>query len=109
MSILDKKQEELSAKRKAARIKHINSTLSNEIVRCWHEGWDLLWDHSDPQEVLDALGSDAEEVFDINEQTVSFLNTVLSGRKQEQIDSILSKVATKPATQTDENGNVTII
>lgn len=109
MSILDKNQEAQNAKRKASRVKHINAVLANEIVRCWHEGWDLIWDHDDPQEVLNALGEDASEVFEINEQTVSFLANVLSGRKQDQIDAILAKVAAKPATQTDENGNVTII
>jgi hypothetical protein len=109
MSILDNNQQEPSAERKAARIKFLNSAISQELIKSWNEGWDLVWGHSNPQDVLDALGEDASEVFDINEQTVIYLNNVLSGRKQEEVDSILAKAATKPATQTDENGNVTII
>ena len=95
--------------RKAARIKHINLVLANEIIKCWNQGWDLIWSHENPQEVLDSLGEDAGEIFDINEATLVFLSNVLSGRRQSELDAIFAKVAVKPNTQTNENGNVTII
>jgi len=98
-----------SPEKKASRIKYINVALANEIIRCWHEGWGLIWDDPNPQAVLDALGEDAGELFAINEETLLFLSNALGGRRQSELDSILAKVATKPATTTDENGNVTII
>ena len=69
----------------------------------------MIWDDANPQAVLDALGEDAAEVFEINEHTVAFMAGVLGGRRQAELDAILAKVAAKPETQTDENGNVTII
>ena len=109
MSILDKSTSQIDPARKAARIKHLNLVIANEIIRSWNEGWDLIWSDENPQAVLDALGGDAGEVFDINEATIGFLMNVLGGRRQAELDSILAKVSVKPETQTDENGNVTII
>lgn len=95
--------------RKAARIKHLNLVMANQMIKSWNEGWDLIWSDENPQAVLDALGEDAGEVFDINEANLVFLSNVLSGRRQSELDAIFAKVAVKPNTQTDENGNVTII
>ena len=95
--------------RKAARIKHLNLVMANQMIKSWNEGWDLIWSDENPQAVLDALGEDAGEVFDINEANLVFLSNVLTGRRQPELDAIFAKVAAKPNTQTDENGNVTII
>ena len=97
-----------SPKKKASRIKYLNVALANEIIRCWHEGWDMIWSDPNPQAVLDALGEDAGELFDINEQTLTYLNNVLGGRRQSELDNIFAKVSAKPETTTDENGNVKI-
>jgi len=111
MSILNEipQPSQNSAKKKASRLKYLNVAIANEIIRVWNEGWDLIWSDPNPQAVLDELGEDAGEVFDINEQTIIFLANVLGGRRQAELDAILAKVATKPETETDENGNVTII
>ena len=111
MSILNDTtlSEENSAAKKAARIKFLNKVIADEIIKSWNKGWDMIWDDANPQAVLDALGEDAAEVFEINEHTVAFMVGVLGGRRQAELDAILAKVTVKPETQTDENGNVTII
>lgn len=111
MSLLNDttQSSENSPEKKASRIKHLNVAIANEMIRCWHQGWDMIWSDPNPQAVLDVLGEDAGELFDINEQTLTYLNNVLGGRRQSDLDNIFAKVAAKPATETDQDGNVTII
>jgi len=68
-----------------------------------------LWDNEDPQAVLDAIGSDAEELFYLSNQFATFLHAMLThaGDAQSLIElgEILGKV--KPVT-VHEDGAVTI-
>ena len=111
MSILNENptSRTTEVQRKASRVKFLTKALADEILRSWNEGWDLIWEDENPQEILDILGEDAGEIFDLNEHTILFLSNILGGRRQSQLDGVVSKLGSKPETQTDENGNVTII
>jgi hypothetical protein len=96
------------AEKKAVRVKYLTKAIADQIIKTWNEGWDLIWNDENPQLVLDALGEDAGEVFELNTVTMMYLAEILGGRKQSELDKILLKVAQKPPTEVDENGNVSI-
>lgn len=110
MSILNTDtQPVLSDAQRAARQSRVSSRqLAETIVRMWHQGWDVIWSNSDPAAVLAELGTDAGELFELNEALVAFLATTLAGKRQEDLDAILAKVAAKPATTVAADGTVTI-
>ena len=95
-------------KRSARRVEFLTRALTDEMINSWHSGWDLIWDNTNPQDVLNELGENGAEVFELSEKTIAFLSDVLSGKRQEELNQILSKAAAKPETSIDENGNVTI-
>ena len=110
MSILNETPVKTTeAQKKADRLRFLTRSLITEVYRSWNEIHDTIWKSPNPQEILNELKSDAAEILDINEETMQFLSSVLQGRKQSQVDSIISKIASTPETKTDEDGNVTII
>ena len=110
MSILNEIPVKITeAQKKADRLRFLTSALINEVNRSWNEIHDTIWKSPNPQEILNELKSDASEILEINEETMMFLTSVLQGRKQSQVDSIISKIASTPETKTDEEGNVKII
>lgn len=97
------------AQKKADRLRFLTKTLIKEIYRSWNEIHDTIWNNPNPQEILNELHGDAEEVLEINEETLKFLSSVLQGRQQSYVDGMISKVASTPETKSDKDGNATII
>ena len=110
MSLLTEKiKEATKAEQKAVRIKYLTIANINETIRCWHETQDLIWKDENPQDILDALGEDAGDILDLNKEVLNYLNSILGGRRQSELDNIIAKISTQKETQTDEDGNVTIL
>tara|TARA_R110002167_G_scaffold123016_1_gene301870 strand:- start:9912 stop:10256 length:345 start_codon:yes stop_codon:yes gene_type:complete len=86
------------------------SELSSGIVETWERGFNLIWRNrqATPAEVLAELGTDAVEVFELSEHTVSFIGATLTGRDDAEFARILAKLAKIPATTRNEDGSVTI-
>jgi hypothetical protein len=110
MSVLENQSGPVltNGERAAKQVRRATSQMAFQLIQSWNHGWDLIWSSEDPSAVLAALGTDAAEVFELNEQLVTYLTTTLTGRRQDDLDAILAKVAAKPATTTAENGTVTI-
>ena len=110
MSVLDPTQANplTPAERAARQVKRATSQMAYQLIQSWNHGWDLLWSSSDPAAVLAELGTDAGEIFQLNEDIIVYLNTTLVGRKQDDLDAINAKVAAKPVTTTAADGSVTI-
>jgi hypothetical protein len=96
------------AERSARQLKRATSQMAYNLIQSWNHAWDLIWSSSDPAAVLEELGTDAAEVFELNEMLISYFVSSLTGRRQADLDAILAKVAAKPATTTNEDGTVTI-
>ena len=96
------------AERSAKQIRRATSQMAYNLIQSWNHGWDLIWNSADPAGVLQELGTDAGEVFELNEQLVAYFVTALTDRRQADLDAILAKVAAKPATTTAQDGTVTI-
>ena len=92
----------------ASEVKTTPSSIASSILFKWHAGWDKVWSAPDPSAVLAELGTDAAEVFQLNEEIIAFLNTSLAGRRQADLDEVNAKVAAKPATTTHPDGTITI-
>ena len=82
--------------------------MAFQLIQSWNHGWDLIWSAEDPAAVLAELGTDAGEIFQLNEDLLTYLNTTLAGRKQNDLDAINAKVSAKPATTVAPDGTVTI-
>jgi len=111
MSILENQRSPVlsNGERSARQVKRATSQMAYQLIRSWHHGWDLVWSAEDPAAVLAEIGTDAAEIFELNEELIAFFGTALAGRRQEDLDEIMAKVALKPATETAEDGSVTIV
>jgi len=110
MSVLDNTQApQVSPEVRAARqVKRATAQMAYQLIQSWNHGWDLIWSSEDPAAVLAELGTDAGEIFTLNEDLITYFNTTLAGRKQDDLDAIMAKVAAKPATTVANDGSVTI-
>ena len=111
MSVLDPTNQApqfTEAERAARQVKRATSQMAYQLIQSWNHGWDLIWSAEDPAAVLAELGTDAGEIFQLNEDIIVYLNTTLVGRKQDDLDAINAKVAAKPVTTTAADGSVTI-
>jgi hypothetical protein len=110
MSVLDQTQPNplTPAERSAKQVNRATSQMAYQLIQSWNHGWDLIWSSADPAAVLAELGTEAGELFQLNEDIIVYLNTTLAGRKQDELDAINAKVAAKPATTTAADGSVTI-
>ena len=95
--------------KKALRVKYVNCAMIKELIRFWNESNDSIWMDSNPKAILDALGENAEEILEIDNEILNLLSNILGGRRQSDLDSMIAKISTRPQTSTDENGNVKII
>jgi len=93
---------------RATRVLNTTSSMAENMINLWNNGWDSIWDAPDPATVLVELGTDAGEVFALNENVIAFFGSSLTGRRQEDLDAITAKVLAKPATTTHPDGTVTI-
>ena len=110
MSVLNQQPQPTltPAERSARQVKRAATQMAFQLIQSWNHGWDLIWSSEDPAAVLAELGTDAGEIFELNEDLIAYFNTTLTGRKQDELDAIMAKVAAKPATTTAEDGSVTI-
>jgi len=110
MSVLNNQTQPVltPAERSARQVKRATAQMAYQLIQSWNHGWDLIWSSGDPAAVLSELGTDAGEIFALNEDIIVYLNTTLAGRKQDELDVINAKVAAKPATTVAADGSVTI-
>ena len=110
MSVITKKTKVIPNEDeiRADRVRDSMSVMADNIINLWNSGWDSIWGAPDPATVLAELGTDAGEVFLLNEDIIVFLSTTLTGRRQDELDAITAKVLAKPATTIHPDGTVTI-
>lgn len=110
MSVLDSNKSKANdeAVRRANQIRTTSAQIADTIIRQWTAAWDTLWDAANPAAVLQELGSDAEELFELNDMLISFFRESLAGRRQDQLEDMLARVALKPATTINPDGTATI-
>lgn len=111
MSIINntKRTRPPEAERRANRVKNIASQTTTLLLTNTLNGLSTIWDATSPADVLEELGTDAVESFELSRSLVAYLVSVLSGTdRQGELDVILAKVATIPACTEHPDGTVTI-
>lgn len=82
--------------------------LVDTIYNYWARAFDLL--HGDPTTrpaKLEALGTDAGEMFDLNAKLCAFLVENLTGQRDDIVNGIQQRLATLPEFVYSEDGTVT--
>lgn len=106
--LLQKSNQPTEAERRATQIKQLVTQFADLSIRSWHNIFDTLWGGADTQEILDALGDDATELFELNDIFIVFAESVLVGKRQDDLDQIKAKLALKPPTTINDEGLVKI-
>lgn len=86
---------------KASRLKRTAYDLYVTVFQGWARGMRDIWEAQDPQAVIDALGTDAVELFALSAKTVAFLESLNPGCTAE----FLAKM--KPFTE-NADGTISI-
>lgn len=112
MSILTEQHNDpvTHAKRAATQVKRGIQQTAKGLIHNWEHAFDLVWHNrqATPAEVFAELGTDAGEALALSAALVAFLETVLTGRDDEQLAKIQAKVSALPAFTVAENGSVTL-
>jgi hypothetical protein len=108
MSILTLKLKTPEKEAAEKLIKGIQSTKRAVIGELRHN-FNLLWDNPNPQGVLDELGANAAEVFQINSSFVQFvISMLMAAGDTESVAEIQRLVSKIPPHTINEDGTVTI-
>jgi hypothetical protein len=115
MSILNpvpvQPDEQVILMNKARYIKQAPLRLAENMLEEWETSFDALWREEGkftPAQRLEAIGTDAEELFELNSQFVTFMVSQLTGKRNDLVQRIQEKVATIPAYTVNNDGTVTL-
>jgi hypothetical protein len=110
MSILDpqSRPQPSEAEMKAEQIVRTTADTARRIYRNWEMMYGFLWQSSDPQAVLDQIGTDAAEVFALSSAIINLMQSTLPEALPQEWERIEAKIAQIPAYTVNEDGTVTI-
>lgn len=63
----------------ADKLKAAPKQIFDQLFQNWKMNFDLLWDHADPQVILDKLGTSGQEVFLLSAGVVQYLESQKPG------------------------------
>jgi len=94
----------------ATQIKERTAVLADTLIEQWETAFDQIWHNpqATPAEVLEHLGTDAAEVFELSAATVQFLAHILHSRRDDEWQRISDKVAALPELIKHDDGTITI-
>ena len=77
-SLLERKpvRQHNEAEARAQHLRTVPARVFRQVLRSWEDSVKMLWEYEDPQAVLDLLGEDAAELFDLSGKVAAFLETV---------------------------------
>lgn len=113
MSILisQNQQNRPSIENVANRIKKSASQTAEQMFANWSHSFDMLWRKNDPftpSQKLQALGTDAAELFQLNEAIVNFMIANLTNKRDDIVFNINAKISSMPAVIINPDGTVAL-
>jgi hypothetical protein len=95
---------------RAKQIKQAPARLAEMMFQQWESSFNSLWKEGKftPAQKLEAIGTDAKELFELNSQFVTFMVTQLTGKRDDLVQKIQEKVASIPAHTINADGTVTL-
>lgn len=112
MSLLTPQEpnENVMLERRVAQIKNAPRQMTEMLVNQWMSAFDALWSTGKftPQQKLEAIGTDAVELFELNTAMVQFMVSQLTGKRDDLVQLVMEKVAQIPEYTAHEDGTITI-
>lgn len=110
MSIFNTQNSEPTVEQVAQRIKVQATAIPEQIVRNWMQAYNFVWTNGvyTAEEKIAALGTDAGELFQANEDLVGFILSQLTGKRDDLVEQITNMVANRPAYTINADGTVTL-
>lgn len=110
MSIFNTQNSEPTVEQVAQRIKVQATAIPEQIVRNWMQAYNFVWSNGlyTAEEKIAALGTDAGELFQANEDLVVFMISQLTGKRDDLVEQINNMVANRPAYTINADGTVTL-
>lgn len=110
MSILNKQERVSPSKHevKAQRVKRSARSTTDVLLNSVQSSFKAIWDDENPQGVIDALGTDAQEIFELSSNTVDFLVAELTGKRDEDLAKLLAVITLVQPHTVNADGTITI-
>jgi hypothetical protein len=110
MSIFNTQNSEPTVEQVAQRIKVQATQIPEQIVRNWMQAYNFVWTDGvyTAEEKIAALGTDAGELFEANEDLVAFMIGQLTGKRDDLVAEITAMIANRPAYTINPDGTVTL-
>jgi flagellar biosynthesis GTPase FlhF len=113
MSLLTQQNQQSDEQLLQRRIQEIKSSprrLAEMMYQQWEQSFNALWTEGKftVAQKLEAVSTDAAELFELNSTFVTFMITQLTGKRDDLVQKIQEKVATIPEHTINEDGTVTL-
>jgi len=110
MSIFNTQNSQPTVEQVAQRIKVQATAIPEQIVRNWIQAYNFVWSDGiyTAEEKIAALGTDAGELFEANEDLVAFMIGQLTGKRDDLVAQITEMIANRPAFTINPDGTVTL-
>lgn len=113
MSLLTQQNELSDAQLLQRRVQEIKSTprkLTEQMYQQWLQGFNALWTDGKftAAQKLQALDTDAAELFALNTAFVTFMVTQLTGKRDDLVQHMQDKINAMPAYTIHDDGTVTL-
>lgn len=115
MSILSQINQPISTEQKLItkihRIKLNSAQFADQMFNTWKNSFDAIWktDQFTPAQKIEALGTDAAELYQLSAQMVEFMITIFTGRRNDLVVQIQAAIASLPAFEINQDGTVTLL
>lgn len=113
MSILNNKnQNQLTKAQSVAKnVKFFAANIAQKMFRDWSIAFDMLWAQNESismQEKIDALGTDAAEIFLLNESLTAFMIANFTNKRDDLVEQIQQRINAIPEYTINQDGTVTL-
>ena len=113
MSLLDPRQTPQSdqLQRTIDQIKRVPKSIADQIFRQWLSAFDALWSNNQftLTERVEALGTDAVELVEMNTQLVHFMLQQFTGKRDDLVETIQQRLLKVPEFTSNPDGSITLV
>jgi hypothetical protein len=112
MSLLHQQQSNQpdQLQRMIESVKRVPKTIADQMFRQWLNAFDALWSNNKftLTERIEALGTDAVELIELNNQLVEFMLQQFTGKRDDLVEIIQQKIAQIPQFTPNPDGSITL-
>ena len=112
MSLLHQQQSNQpdQLQRMIESVKRVPKSIADQMFRQWLNAFDALWSSNQftLTERVEALGTDAIELIELNNQLVQFMLQQFTGKRDDLVEIIEKKIAQIPQFTPNPDGSITL-